>query len=199
MSKTFLEQEPLSLEASQASAWGSIRQHHDNVETAASRLSTIRFEEEPSIDPDSSHHHILSALERLPEEVLLAVMEYLDYESLYRLSQTTGYFLRLSFDSVFESDSAWRVFRHTVDGLSDGPRKRVLDGIKCRMSTPSMPYKSQVLRAPEPIHRIGSGGILRATHQHLSERDEKNVTEHEEEGETMLEFMAKRSVGKEQL
>ncbi|KAI1751474.1 hypothetical protein F4782DRAFT_505076 [Xylaria castorea] len=56
-------------------------------------------------------------------------MEYLDYESLYHLSQTTGYFLRLSFDSTFELDASWRTFRHTVDSLSNGPRRGFLDQV----------------------------------------------------------------------
>ncbi|KAI3337195.1 hypothetical protein HD806DRAFT_475946 [Xylariaceae sp. AK1471] len=186
MSATFIEQE----EASQASAWGSIRQHHNEIETAASRLNTIKIE---AAETDSSHHYALSALELFPEEVLLAIMKYLDYESLYCLSQTTGYFLRLSFDSVFESDPAWRAFRHTVDGLSDGPSRRVLDGIKCQARTAAMSQESPVLSGPARIHETESSGTSKPIQQPSREASAKLSTKDEQEAETMLEFMARRS------
>ncbi|KAI0470404.1 hypothetical protein GGR56DRAFT_678741 [Xylariaceae sp. FL0804] len=51
-----------------------------------------------------------------------------DRASLYRLSQTAGRFLRLSFDAVFEADAEWRAFRHIAGALSDRPRRRLLPG-----------------------------------------------------------------------
>jgi len=125
-----------SLNPTQSSAWASIRQHQDEVAKAASRLETLTLaptEHESDLTTPATAAvaaRPLSALERLPEEILLEIMKGLDHESLYRFSQTTGYFLRLSFDEVFESDGAWRTFRHTVDYLNGGGAgKRVQHGI----------------------------------------------------------------------
>ncbi|KAI0549451.1 hypothetical protein F4679DRAFT_271934 [Xylaria curta] len=115
-------------DTSQADAWRSIRQSQRQVEDAASRLTAISIEMQAPLESNTSHSRPLSSLEKLPQEVLIAIMEYLDYESLYHLSQTTRYFLRLSFDGAFELDASWRTFRHTVDSLSNGPG--VLDRVK---------------------------------------------------------------------
>ncbi|KAI0392329.1 hypothetical protein F5Y17DRAFT_477772, partial [Xylariaceae sp. FL0594] len=88
--------------------------HHAAIANAASHMLETR--------PSFNAHipKLLSPLERLLEEILLLIMSCLDYESLYRLSETSELFLRLSFDDVFESDAAWRAFRHTVDRLRGG-------------------------------------------------------------------------------
>ncbi|RYC60417.1 hypothetical protein CHU98_g5772 [Xylaria longipes] len=130
MSNDFLDPGQRRFEASQAEAWRNIRQHQRQVEDAASRLKAISIEAQAPLESKPPHSRPLSLFERLPEEVLIAIMEYLDYESLYRLSQTTRYFLRLSFDIAFESDPSWRTFRHTVDSLSNGPRRRVVDWVR---------------------------------------------------------------------
>lgn len=130
MNATFLKPGQRRFETSQAEAWRSIRQSRRQVEDAASRLQTISIEAMAPLESKSPRSRPLSSLEKLPEETLIAIMEYLDYESLYRLSQTTGYFLRLSFDSTFESDPSWRTFRHTVDLLGNGPKGRVLDWVR---------------------------------------------------------------------
>ncbi|KAI0486797.1 hypothetical protein F4859DRAFT_314023 [Xylaria cf. heliscus] len=127
MSAKFLKPGQSRLETSQAEAWRSIRQSQRQVEDAAGRLKSISIEAHVPLEPNYSHSRPLSSFERLPEEVLITIMAYLEYESLYRLSQTTGYFLRLSFDITFESDPSWRTFRHTVDSLGNGPKRRVLD------------------------------------------------------------------------
>ncbi|KAI0191191.1 hypothetical protein EV127DRAFT_480561 [Xylaria flabelliformis] len=114
-------------ETSQADAWRNIRHSQRRVEDAASRLAAISIEIQAPLESNTSHTRPLSSLERLPQEVLIAIMGYLDHESLYHLSQTTGYFLRLSFDSAFELDASWRTFRHTVDSLSNEPRRGLLD------------------------------------------------------------------------
>ncbi|KAI0460518.1 hypothetical protein F5B21DRAFT_519243 [Xylaria acuta] len=129
MSNNFLEPGQSRFETSQTEAWRSIRQRQRQVVDAASRLKAISIEARaPESNP--SHSRPLSSFERLPEEVLIAIMVYLDYESLYHLSQITGYFLRLSFDNTFELDPSWRTFRHTVDSLGNGPRRRVLDWVR---------------------------------------------------------------------
>ncbi|KAI0437179.1 hypothetical protein F4803DRAFT_172888 [Xylaria telfairii] len=130
MNPSFLEPRQRRLETSQTEAWRSIRQSRCQVEDAASRLKAISIEAMAPLESKSPRSRPLSSLEKLPEEILIAIMEYLDYESLYRLSQTTGYFLRLSFDSTFESDPTWRTFRHTVDLLGNGPKGRVLDWVR---------------------------------------------------------------------
>ncbi|KAI1822974.1 hypothetical protein F4861DRAFT_356601 [Xylaria intraflava] len=115
-----------ALEENQAQAWRSVRENKNQIEKAARRLQTIDVEPEP----DAPSPQLLSPLERLPEELLILIMQCLDHESLYRLSQTTAHFLRLSFDNVFEMDAAWRAFRHTVDLLNDGPHKRLQNGLQ---------------------------------------------------------------------
>ncbi|KAI1367021.1 hypothetical protein F5Y08DRAFT_299776 [Xylaria arbuscula] len=42
-----------------------------------------------------------SAVEKLPDEIVVIVMEYLDYESLYNLSETTGSFFYYLMPSIF--------------------------------------------------------------------------------------------------
>ncbi|KAI8628716.1 hypothetical protein F5Y19DRAFT_112061 [Xylariaceae sp. FL1651] len=189
---TLLEREQTSFEASQTQVWSSIRQRHTEVETAASRIKTINTEPQPAAD--ASHLRALSPLEWLPEEILVSIMERLDHESLYRLSQTTGHFLRLSFDSVFETDPAWRAFRHTVDGLSDGPSRRILDGIKCEIKNSTSSQDSKSRRASLPPYGAEPGKISDNI-QKASEKDdaEFGADSGYEEGETMLEFMARRS------
>ena len=103
-------------------------------------------------------------------------MELLDYESLYHLSQTTGRFLRLSFDLVFELDPAWRAFRHTVDTLSDGPKGRVLNGARI---VPQVMQRFSLAKGRFEWAAGDSGG----THEDGDF----------DEGETMLEFMARSS------
>ncbi|KAI0976124.1 hypothetical protein F4678DRAFT_482369 [Xylaria arbuscula] len=160
-------------------AWRSIRDHHYQIEEAATRLNAAvtKTPEQPEEEP-----HPSSAIESLPEEVLVAIMEYLDYGSLYRLSQTTGYFLRLSFDIIFELDASWRTFRHTVDRLSDGPKRRVLDGAQLSRDAlalilaPGMDDTSELVKDLSET----SGAV-------------SFEVEDEGEGETMLEFMARES------
>lgn len=162
-------------------AWKSVREHHHQIEKAASRLKAIDIKTQEQPEESSSEPHPLSALERLPEEILITIMEYLDYESLYRLSQTTGYFLRLSFDIVFEFDASWRTFRHTVDRLSNGPKRRVLDGAQSSRHTPAFILEPQSDDKSEPtIQPSEAGGATFDTND-------------EDEGEIMLEFMARSS------
>ncbi|TGJ78658.1 hypothetical protein E0Z10_g10102 [Xylaria hypoxylon] len=190
MSTRFLEPEQKSFDTFQA--WRSVREHHHQINKAASRLNSIKIKTQEFLEASSSQAHELSALEGLPEEILIAVMEYLDYESLYRLSQTTGYFLRLSFDSVFESDPSWRTFRHTIDGLSNGPRRRVLDRTKCQ---PRAPVLSQELLLPRhgPASAFEPKSCSKPVSVHHPS-EENGITsdiEDEDEGETMLEFMTR--------
>ncbi|KAI1306380.1 hypothetical protein F5Y03DRAFT_354602 [Xylaria venustula] len=179
---TALQTSTFSHELSQNSfeapeAWRSIREHHNQIEKAATRLNAVgtKTPEQPEAEPRP-----LSALESLPEEVLVAIMEYLDYGSLYRLSQTTGYFLRLSFDIIFELDASWRTFRDTVDRLSYGPKCRVLDGAQLSRDAlalildPGTDDRSKLLKDLSE-----SGGAV------CSEAEDEG------EGETMLEFMAR--------
>ncbi|KAF2970950.1 hypothetical protein GQX73_g2534 [Xylaria multiplex] len=161
-------------------AWRGVREHHHQIIEAASRLEAIRIRTLASPEESSSHAHSLSALQRLPEEVLVTIMGYLDYESLYRLSQTSSGFLRLSFDSVFESDPSWRTFRHAIDGLSNGPRRRVLGKAKCPPRTPVM---AQELLPPQPKPESNSES---GSAQKYAE--ESGATS---EGETIVEFMAR--------
>ncbi|KAI2642713.1 hypothetical protein GGS21DRAFT_486538 [Xylaria nigripes] len=109
-------------ETTQVQTWLTIRAQSREIEQAAKRLQTST-----TTSPQAEHQtpQPRSAIERLPEEVLLAIMACLDYESLYRLSQASPYFLRLSFDDVFELDPGWRTFRFTVDSLVVGPRGRL--------------------------------------------------------------------------
>ncbi|KAI1421687.1 hypothetical protein F5Y12DRAFT_689337 [Xylaria sp. FL1777] len=168
-----------SLEAFQA--WGSVREHRNQIEKAAKRLKTVETKANEQPEASSAQPHPLSAIEKLPEEVLISIMEYLDYESLYRLSQTTGHFLRLSFDIVFELDSSWRTFRHTVDRLSYGPQGRVFDAARPSQNSPAVILDHGLDVKPEPIKQPSkeSGAIF--------------DTDDGGEGETMLEFMARNS------
>lgn len=68
----------------------------------------------------------LTPLERLPQEIKLHIMRFLDHFSLFRLTQAYGVFHVLAFDNIFEDDPYWRTLRHTVDCLEGGPENRVL-------------------------------------------------------------------------
>ncbi|KAI0540826.1 hypothetical protein GGR58DRAFT_89186 [Xylaria digitata] len=128
----------------------------------------------------------MSALQKLPEEILITIMGYLDYESLYRLSQTSCGFLRLSFDNVFESDPSWRTFRYAVDGLSNGPRRRVMDGTKF---PPRAPVTAQELLPPQPRPELS--GKLGSAQKYAEEGGAASDIGDEFEGETIVEFMAR--------
>lgn len=55
----------------------------------------------------------LSTLERLPDELLLKIMKYVDRFDLYCLTQASDHLFRLSLDNTFEDIPAWRTLRHT--------------------------------------------------------------------------------------
>ncbi|KAI1155014.1 hypothetical protein F4825DRAFT_108542 [Nemania diffusa] len=191
-----------SFGSSQTQAWGSIREHRHEVEKAASRLGAVSMEAQPSPEPTPINSRPSSALERLPDEVLIAIMGYLDHESLYRLSQTTGDFLRLSFDSVFEQDPSWKTFRYTVDQyfhdqdketeLRSGPRRRVLDWARWRARNPVVAQESQSIgHAPAASSKIEPSEQCELVQQSLKSTSATLYTGDEGEGETMLEFMAR--------
>ncbi|KAI1125038.1 hypothetical protein F5Y10DRAFT_284543 [Nemania abortiva] len=201
MSTDFVELGQKTFASSQALAWRGIRDHRHVVENAARRLGGLSLATQLPQEPDPPNPRPSSALEKLPEEVLIAIMECLDYESLYRLSQTTGYFLRLSFDSVFELDPEWRTFRYTVDeyfhelGIEIGARTRVLDWAKWRVKNPD-----DIAQDPESSRRMlsvynaksESGGLGEVVQQPLEPISTTRDTDEDDEGMTMLEFMARR-------
>ncbi|KAJ8125753.1 hypothetical protein O1611_g7884 [Lasiodiplodia mahajangana] len=195
MSTDFVGPEQRSFVASQAQAWGNIRERWREVGKTAIRLTRVSLRTQPPQEPDPPNPRNLSALERLPEEVLIAIMQCLDHESLYRFSQTTGYFLRLSFDSVFELDPAWRTFRYTIDqyfherereaGLRSGPRRRVLDWEKWRARNPN---PAPLISSSKPESSGEPDLVQRPPEPASATRDAGD----EDEGETMLDFMAGR-------
>ncbi|KAI0115903.1 hypothetical protein GGR51DRAFT_367420 [Nemania sp. FL0031] len=195
MGTDFVTPEQKSFAVSQAQAWRSVREQWREVGKTAILLQAAILKTRPPQEPESPNSRRLSALERLPEEVLIAIMERLDYESLYRLSQTTGYFLRLSFDNVFELDPGWRTFRHTIDeyfheyrrgiGLHSEPRRRVLDWANWRARKPN---STQLVLAldPEP------SGQPKPAQEPPEPKSVTGDVDDGDEGETMLHFMASR-------
>ncbi|CAJ2506329.1 Uu.00g004590.m01.CDS01 [Anthostomella pinea] len=212
MRSVFLGPEQKRFAESQARAWAIIRRHHVAIGKAAERMIAINFSGEPQRQPP---HDVgaaskemkteivqpprspLSRLESLPEEIHMQIMRLLDHESLYRLSQTTGQFLRLSFDSAFEADAGWRAFRHTADCLGDGPRRRIVDGTGQAQGTAAevkgADY-SGLDSCPERWRRnedaVGFDGEGSKPKSGLVRSDEDG-----DEGETMLEFMARQGRG----
>ncbi|KAI0014215.1 hypothetical protein F4779DRAFT_212218 [Xylariaceae sp. FL0662B] len=165
----FLDHHQQVFGESNASAWGFISQHRDAVQKAAQRIAAVEVGEEQIGDEaegEDPEQYRLSPLERLPDEILMQIMKHLDNESLYRLSQATPFFLDLSFDPAFESRPDWRAFRHTVDGLGDGPRKRVSEALTIR------PRIEDAVQRP-------------------AEKSTGKVAGEPDEGETMISFMAR--------
>ncbi|KAI0166154.1 hypothetical protein GGR57DRAFT_13470 [Xylariaceae sp. FL1272] len=118
-------------ESSTLSAWSSIRKNRSEIENAANRLASLTIQPEPEPKPASVLSQLAKAsmLERLPEEILISIMTYLDHPSLYLLTQTHDRFLRMSFDRVFESDANWRTFRHTeLEHGFGNPRPYMVSG-----------------------------------------------------------------------
>ncbi|KAI1075433.1 hypothetical protein F5B20DRAFT_382215 [Whalleya microplaca] len=155
------------------SAWGLIGRHHGVVRKAAERMETIDVGDEriaeggkDEVEAVEPGLYPLSPLERLPDEVLMQILKYLDNESLYRLSQTTPIFLGLSFDPAFECRPDWRAFRHTVDCLGGGPKKRISEALAVRRRTANTAQK------PTGRQTEKTGGL-------------------DDEGETMMSFMAR--------
>ncbi|KAJ2987803.1 hypothetical protein NUW58_g4310 [Xylaria curta] len=183
-------------ESLEAQAWSTIRDNHHSVANAAKRLDSIATKAQGPLESESesSRRRLLSAFERFPEEVLIGIMGYLDYTSLYNLSQTTSYFLRLSFDNAFESDPSWRTFRHTVDRLSDGPRGQFLNRSKLQAGT-TVAKQGSVVSKNEPEPSVGVTARRRSRFTRLTTRAIRLLfnTEDESEGETMHEFMARSS------
>ncbi|RWA12164.1 hypothetical protein EKO27_g2943 [Xylaria grammica] len=180
MSTYLLKLEQPTLDTFQA--WRSVREHYNQIKKAASQLEAITMKAHASFETSPSRTPPLSALERLPEETLIAIMEYLDYESLYRLSQMTGYFLRLSFDGVFEKDPSWRIFRYTIDGLGNGPGRTGLD-----RTQELLPPRHEPVSAFQPETGDKSGSILQISRDNSAASDIENG----DGGETMLDFMAR--------
>ncbi|KAI1268370.1 hypothetical protein F5Y18DRAFT_441124 [Xylariaceae sp. FL1019] len=186
-------------EASTLSAWSSIRENCSEIEKAASRLAALTIQPEPEPERVTALAPLKEAttLERLPEEILIHIMKYLDHESLYLLTRTKGHFLRISFDGVFESDASWRTFRHTVSyayslQLELGYCLRTshaLHGISwgCRASKGKEREGMKASGTRDQIEYDPSSSKATASHQpHESAKE----PEKEEEGQTMLEFMS---------
>ncbi|KAI0593936.1 hypothetical protein F4775DRAFT_575857 [Biscogniauxia sp. FL1348] len=178
--------------------WGLIRSFHGDVEWAAIRINTINTKSglgrQEGVEATLSPYHPLSRLERLPEEIQMHIMKCLDHENLYRLSQTTSHFLKLSFDSAFEADPSWRAFRHTVDGLGEGPRRRILEGASVREATwvildldEQEPASSQL-----PSFQDQRGGNDLGEQSFPEKRRVITLDGSDDEAETMHSFMAKQ-------
>ncbi|KAI1505576.1 hypothetical protein F5X99DRAFT_368512 [Biscogniauxia marginata] len=199
MNFNFFRRQQARFERSNLRTWDLIRRNREEVERAAASITTVRTETEACDDDDAEANlprYPLSRLERLPEELQIYIMKYLDYDSLYRLSQTTSHFLKLSFDATFEADPSWRAFRHTADGLGDGPRRRILDGSGTRGpgSTSTESHEQRVPSRPSPCFRDHNAGVTNLGEQSSSEKQHTAVLyESDDEGETMLSFMTRQS------
>ncbi|KAH9899117.1 hypothetical protein F4778DRAFT_186531 [Xylariomycetidae sp. FL2044] len=198
MDESFLNKAELEqLAASNRQAWNVIREQHEliirtaeSMEAAREKefqlnLAKLQLEEATKGQKDAvslaQQQQRLSPVETLPEEIQIQILKYLDYASLYRVSQTTAHFLRLSFDGTLEADPEWRAFRHTVDGLGDGPRKRVALSNHKGEATKEYPVFNPVPKA-RLQNKSGTQISNRSVVQLL-------VDDSEDEGETMLEYM----------
>ncbi|KAJ8115087.1 hypothetical protein ONZ43_g4748 [Nemania bipapillata] len=194
-----------SFGGSEARAWRSIREHRQEVRKAANLLRARGIGVQIFEEQEPLHVRPRSALESLPDEILVSIMEYLDYGSLYRLSQTTGEFLRLSFDGIFEVDAEWRTFRYTIDryfheedsrmtGLRSGPRMRVLDWARWSVRHPDIAQEEQstgdVLEAGMAIEPSGQYEVAQESPM-VADATHDSEGEDEDERETILEFMAR--------
>ncbi|KAI1484801.1 hypothetical protein F5X96DRAFT_662804 [Biscogniauxia mediterranea] len=178
--------------------WELIRSFRGDVEWAATHIDTINPKSgsgsQEDVEATPSHYHPLSRFERLPEEIHMHIMECLDHENLYRLSQTTAHFLKLSFDSTFEADPSWRAFRHTVDGLGEGPRRRILEGASVReagrviLDSPEQEEPSSLLPSS---YDQGDGNYL-SEQNSPEKRRVVTLDGSDDEAETMHSFMAKQ-------
>ncbi|KAI0018954.1 hypothetical protein F4780DRAFT_780831 [Xylariomycetidae sp. FL0641] len=158
-------------------------------EAAAEEAQEEEEEEEEEKEATQARRR-LSEIERLPEEIQVQIMKTLDHESLYRLSQTTAHFLRLSFDPAFEAEPAWRAFRHTVDGLGKGPRERMRQ-VPATMGLFRVDEEAQVTKAYVPTPRSergdrqGEPGLLKVVEVG------QGAAEETDEGETILDFFSR--------
>ncbi|KAI1172189.1 hypothetical protein F4777DRAFT_582219 [Nemania sp. FL0916] len=108
----------LTLDEISARAWRKIHLFQKEVTEAAKVFDASTAQYRVSATPDAPpQQRQFSALEKLPDEILLMIMENLDIESLFWLSHVSKQFLVLSFDRVFESKSRWHNFRRVADGL----------------------------------------------------------------------------------
>ncbi|KAI1344135.1 hypothetical protein F5Y15DRAFT_410986 [Xylariaceae sp. FL0016] len=189
MGVAFLSPQQRDFDESRTRAWGLVRRHHGVVADAAKKLKTL----EAQCVEEERHpsQHRLSALERLPDEILVHVMVLLDNESLYRLSQTTAKFLRLSFDKEFEASGDWRAFRHTVDALSIGPKRRILDGMRAANRCPVIGNSTW---GSQDGTKSLLASDLRQQRDHIECCDVIVGGERvqDDEGESMISFMSKR-------
>jgi hypothetical protein len=108
------------------SPWDLVAQNADELTAVARDMVTSRGESVADDDNEVTNTRQLSHLEKLPQEIKLQIMRFLDHFSLYRLTQAYEVFHVLAFDNIFEDDPYWRTLRHTVDCLGDGPENRVL-------------------------------------------------------------------------